>query len=124
MGKRNAILQIKFLQAVVYSQSVGLGEQEKNIYLGRIVDISAALQQNLRNVLVTVVGRDVQRREPALARHIGVVVVLQQQRGRLCVVFLGGDMQGGKADLNSKNVMLGKMGIHILFILFGIDNKP
>ena len=113
-----------FLQAVVHNQSVGLEEQEKNIYLGRIVDISAALQQNLRNVLVTVVGRDVQRREPALARHIGVVVVLQQQRGRLCVVLLGGDMQGGKAHLNSKNVMLGKMGIHILFILFGIDNKP
>ena len=94
------------LQTVVYSQSVGLEEQEKNIYLGRIVDISAALQQNLRNVLVTVVGRDVQRREPALARHIGVVVVLEQQRGRLCVILFGGNMQGGKAHLNSKKKLV------------------
>ncbi len=52
-------------------------------HLGGIVDIRAALEQHRGNVLVAVVGGDVEGREPALARHVGVVVVLQQQCCRL-----------------------------------------
>ena len=70
-------------------------------YLGRVVDVGPPLQEGHGDVLVAVVGGDVERREAGLAGHVGVVIVLEQQRRRLGVVLLGGNVQRREADLAS-----------------------
>ena len=40
-----------------------------------------------------------ERGEARLAGHVRVVIVLEQQRRRLGVVLLGGDVERGEADL-------------------------
>ena len=51
-------------------------------YLGHIVDVGSLVEQQGGDVLVAVVGRDVQRREARLARHVRLVVVLPGGRHR------------------------------------------
>ena len=40
-----------------------------------------------------------ERGEARLAGHVRVVIVLEQQRRRLGIVLLGGDVERGEADL-------------------------
>ena len=75
--------------------------KEEDAHLGRVVDISAPLEEDNRDALVAVVGGDMERGEAGLAGHVGVVVVLQEQGGRLRVVLLGRDVQGWQAHLAS-----------------------
>ena len=53
------------------------------------------MEQHRGNVLVAVVGGDVEGREPALACHIRVVVVLQQQ---CCRLRRNGELEIGVAE--------------------------
>ena len=69
-------------------------------YLSRIVDICVSLEQQGRDVLVSVVGCDVEGGEARLGGDVGVVVAgLKEKAGGLRVVLLGRDVQGRKSDL-------------------------
>lgn len=59
---------------------------------------------------------------PHLRLDVGVVVVLEQQRGRLGVVFAGGDVQGREADL-TLGVVLQQQGDHRVVALLESDGQ-
>lgn len=58
-------------------------------------------------VLISVIKTDwkLAAEEADLGRDIGIVVVLQQQRGRLDIVFLGGDVQRRESNFAAKIVL-------------------
>ena len=87
-----------------------------SIYLGRVVDVSPSLEQNPRDVLVPVVGGNMEGSEAGLAGHVRVVIVLQQQGGRLGVVLLGCDVEGWQPDL-APGVVLQQDGHHLVVTL-------
>ena len=86
------------------------------LYLGRVVDVSSSLEENPRDVLVPVVGGNVERCEARLARHVRVVVVLEQQSRGLGVVLLSCDVEGRQADL-APGVVLQQDGHHLVVAL-------
>ena len=57
-----------------------------------------------------------------LGLDVGVVVVLQQQRGRLGVVFAGGDVQRGQTDLPF-GVVLQQQRHHLIVALLQSDRQ-
>ena len=97
-------------------------------HLSCVVDVRVPLQEQGRDVLVAVVGRDVKRGEAGLRGHVRVVVAgLEQQPGGLRVVLLGRDVQGRESNLAS-GVVLQEDGDHLNFfyknVISGIPNNP